>query len=535
MICALCGERDAVLFIRRSRGDSSEDLALCAECAKGRGLSAGKGRLELRIEELLDPPAEAGAAPAAACPTCGLGVEELRREGRLGCASCASAFRAELGRSLRARRRPPFYRGRRDGPPAADAATSEAAAPLSPPADALEAAALSSRLAAALAAEDYELAASLRDGLAARGALLPLPGAAAFDLAGREGPEGDVVLWTEVRISRNWPDLVFPGRAAGPSPSRERARALFGGRPDWSLQPLAAAGDSGRRALVEAGYLSRAYAAEPEAFVALSGSLYCLFDEADHLRLRARLAGFHAAAALDEATRQARRLELAAEAAGLPFAFDEDFGYLASRLEECGLGAVLGACLHLPALAVSGLAERAFRPALAAGFALRGFYGAETGSAGDLYELSTERAYGLSEEELAAGFEMAVRGLVAAERRARAELLASRREELLDIAGRALGTLRYCRFLSAAEGAAQLSALRLGLLAGVVVGAEPADLAGLLGGLGPGGLALRSRGPAAAPGKPGSRGLSRLDSADRLRARLAGEAVAGLELKAGGE
>ncbi|MBL8965837.1 MAG: hypothetical protein JNG85_02440, partial [Spirochaetaceae bacterium] len=270
-------------------------------------------------------------------------------------------------------------------------------------------------------------------------------------------------------------------------------------------------------------------------------SLYCLFDEADHLRLRARVSGFGAAPVLAEATRHARRLELAAEAAGMPFAFDEDFGHLASRFEECGLGAVLGACLHLPSLAVSGLAERAFRPALAAGFALRGFYGADKGSAGDLYELSTEQSCGLSEEELADGFEKAVRGLVAAERRARAELVASRREELLDIVGRALGTLRYCRFLSAAEGAAQLSALRLGLLAGVARGAEPAALAGLLGSLGPGGIALRSQGftgvagAAEAAGRPGARGPGRLDSADRLRARLAGEAVSGLELSLGGE
>ena len=609
MICAICGEREAALFIRRSRGDSSEDLALCEECAKRRGLSAGNGRIELRIEELLAPEAEAGTGLPAACPSCGLGVEELRREGRLGCPSCVATFRAELGRILRSSAKPPFFRG---VAPAAGAESAVRAAPAHKPAPEpgpeartgelaearLSEPALEASLEAALAAEAYELAASIRDSLAklnaagaapgsanpptaaaaapsataappagagpavpsaaegpaAAGGAFPaaaaepfalIRGAPGFVLSGGEGSDADVVLWTKARVARNLSGLAFPGAGSESAPSRKIAAPVAAALEDWRLLSLASAGEAARRALVETGFVSRAYALDPGALLAYSGRepFYCLFDEIDHLRLVARLPGLSPQAALGLALSRAAAFEAAAGARGFEPAFDEEFGYLSARTADLGSGVALTATLHLPALAVAGLAERAFRPVLAAGFALRGFYGAETGSAGDLYEVSTERAYGLSPAELAEGLEAVLRPLVKAERRARAELAGPRREDLLDLAGRALGLLRYCRRLPAAEAQAHVSALRLALLAGVAESgvaesgvaeagvaqavaaggsapaATPEALAGLLVSLGPGCLALR-----------GASALADAAEAERQRARLAERAVAALVL-----
>jgi len=574
MICAICGEREAALFIRRSRGDSSEDLALCEECAKRRGLSAGNGRIELRIEELLAPEAEAGTGLPAACPSCGLGVEELRREGRLGCPSCVATFRAELGRILRSSAKPPFFRG---VAPAAGAESAVRAAPAHKPAPEpgpeartgelaearLSEPALEASLEAALAAEAYELAASIRDSLAKLNAAGAAPGSAnpptaaaaepfalirgapGFVLSGGEGSDADVVLWTKARVARNLSGLAFPGAGSESAPSRRIAAPVAAALEDWRLLSLASAGEAARRALVETGFVSRAYALDPGALLAYSGRepFYCLFDEIDHLRLVARLPGLSTRAALGLALSRAAAFEAAAGARGFEPAFDEEFGYLSARTADLGSGVALTATLHLPALAVAGLAERAFRPVLAAGFALRGFYGAETGSAGDLYEVSTERAYGLSPEELAEGLEAVLRPLVKAERRARAELAGPRREDLLDLAGRALGLLRYCRRLPATEAQAHVSALRLALLAGVAESgvaesgvaeagvaqavaaggsapaATPEALAGLLASLGPGCLALR-----------GASALADAAEAERQRARLAERAVAALVL-----
>src|SRR5208337_1260464 len=101
--CVQCGEREALVFIRR-RGEGGEgcDMALCESCAKGRGISAGKGSLELSIDDLIGDNLESPPGPGAGafCPSCGLDVATLRREGRLGCAGCADAFFDEISKAV---------------------------------------------------------------------------------------------------------------------------------------------------------------------------------------------------------------------------------------------------------------------------------------------------------------------------------------------------------------------------------------------------------------------------------------------------
>ena len=181
MICDRCGKREASVFIRR---EGSGEFSLCAECAREQGISAEDGRLRISLEDLFSPPPESPERPGrrTVCATCGIRLEEVRKSGRIGCPACYDSFREELTAFLQRRGRKGPYRGavpRRFaafGKPSAGLSPADASAvpvgtavpdtrrnpaAVRDPGPARED--LSGRLRDALDAEDYELAARLRD------------------------------------------------------------------------------------------------------------------------------------------------------------------------------------------------------------------------------------------------------------------------------------------------------------------------------------------------------------------------------------
>ena len=384
MICASCGEREASVFMSRSSGGESAGLALCEVCARKRGLSAGQGKIEINIEDLLSAPRQAdGSRPPASCSVCGMSLAELRKEGRLGCSACADIFRADLERHFRARSVAPFFR---DLPYNIDERAT--------------------RPARRFAEENHSDLLSGADALIEASLLADLS-QSRRKAAGAEAPSSqsgdlDVVLWSEARLSRNFSGLPF-GQACVPEVE------------GLDLIPLVSVSEPVKRALVENSRISRGYAFEADSRIAVDREpRRCfLFGKADQLCVVARLPGLAARDAYSLA-----REGLEGKDWGRAFAFDPEFGYLSSRVEGCGTGLGLSAELHLPALAASGLVDKALRSLMAAGFAVRGFYGAEAGSAGDLYEVSTDWSYGVKAADMASSFDDSLTRLAESEKRA---------------------------------------------------------------------------------------------------------------------
>lgn len=149
------------MFLTQIVNGQVTDLVLCEECARKKGLfdpqaltfsekffpEAFKKRVDDIVRELTEG-REPAAAPASCdvlthCPACGFPLETYRKTGRLGCPDCYSVFAREL--------EPDF-------PAAADDGSEPA-----PAADSREA--LERQLREAVAREDYETAAALRDRL----------------------------------------------------------------------------------------------------------------------------------------------------------------------------------------------------------------------------------------------------------------------------------------------------------------------------------------------------------------------------------
>jgi protein arginine kinase activator len=513
--CVQCGEREALVFIRR-RGEGGEgcDMALCESCAKGRGISAGKGSLELSIDDLIGDSLESPPGPGsgAFCPSCGLDVATLRREGRLGCAGCADAFFDEISKAV--------GRGTAGRPREPAIGRGFAASAFTDP----EPARLRSELEAAIASEDYEKAARLRDELALSdfgAAAPPEPPSFSADFAydpraflGAEGAEDDVALSSSAIVYRDIADLPFPGSPRGPSsPSRAALleKILSYGR--WRSATMAELGPVARRSLSERGIVPRGYAADDEAVLLSSASrgVFALLDEGDHLRVRSVHPGLDARGALGQALALADRLET-----DLGFARKDGIGWICSRVSDCGLACSVSATMHIPAIVAAGMRDRLFRSLMSDGVSIRGSYSSGEESAGSVYELSVDPSGASSIDELAGGLDSAAAKVIAAERRAREEIAEKGRDALVDAEGRAFGIARHCRLLGADEAASVLSVLRLAALRASLSGADHRIIGSLLPALGPGSVALSS----------GLREIPPAATLDFLRARIVKDALA---------
>ena len=168
MLCEECGERESTYTVSVLMGEERTTRHLCPECMArmNAGIAAGNIRNLLstlmaaigtagRQSEEETPEQETNPAEDIICPRCGTALSAFRKSGHLGCAGCYQAFRAQLqpmleqihGKAQHAGRRPlrtqqeQQTRSRREQ--------------------------LTRLMAQAVAAEDFETAAQLRDQLRA--------------------------------------------------------------------------------------------------------------------------------------------------------------------------------------------------------------------------------------------------------------------------------------------------------------------------------------------------------------------------------
>lgn len=157
MLCDICGEKDAVIKVRRSWGRQSDELELCEVCATAIGVEPQADMPTLSVEELVAGAfnTEGEDEEDARCDGCGRLYRDIRRTGEVGCAQCYAVFEGSIRSILERRPSPAQHTGKY-------------------PERLLvykrffvDRERLRRRLEAAVAAEEYEQAARLRDELAA--------------------------------------------------------------------------------------------------------------------------------------------------------------------------------------------------------------------------------------------------------------------------------------------------------------------------------------------------------------------------------
>jgi len=286
------------------------------------------------------------------------------------------------------------------------------------------------------------------------------------DTARRKGPHDRIVTSSRVRLARNLKDALFPGWAK----KAERVRVLEMIQP--TLAELAIMGDVlavsmdslnplDKQILVERHLISREHAAKGagSGLVLNRDETYCvMINEEDHLRMQALRPGLQLRAAWAAVDQLDSELEQK-----LPYAFNNDWGYLTACPTNLGTAVRASAMLHLPGVVLAEQVNPIIQSVNKLGLAVRGLYGEGTEALGNVFQVSNQMTLGETESAIVERLEKVLLQIIEHEENARTVLLEKKPKLIYNHIGRAYGILANAHSISSKETMNLLSLMRLGL------------------------------------------------------------------------
>ncbi len=91
MLCSKCHKNEATVFYKQNINGEVQEYALCSECAGEQGI----GFTGLNLFGSMFAPSVT-EYQRKRCTLCGSTIEEIKNNGKTGCAECYSVFSAEL-------------------------------------------------------------------------------------------------------------------------------------------------------------------------------------------------------------------------------------------------------------------------------------------------------------------------------------------------------------------------------------------------------------------------------------------------------
>ncbi|GAB6085540.1 protein arginine kinase [Alkaliphilus crotonatoxidans] len=289
------------------------------------------------------------------------------------------------------------------------------------------------------------------------------------------GPESDIVISSRVRIARNVAEIPFPqllDEETGQRVIQQVYEAVIGGntalKKDFKLIEMKNLNKIDRLNYVEKHLISPDLAKKSPLGGVLVNSeetISILINEEDHVRIQCLLPGLQ----LEEAWSLADKVDDLIEER-VPYAFNEQIGYLTSCPTNLGTGIRASVMMHLPALHMTGYINGVFQASSQIGIAVRGIYGEGTEFLGSIFQISNQVTLGLSEEELIKNLKDVSKQIIQKERMIRENLLNEKRMELEDRVHRAYGILTNARVISTGEAMRYISDVKLGIGMNLVEG-----------------------------------------------------------------
>jgi protein arginine kinase len=281
------------------------------------------------------------------------------------------------------------------------------------------------------------------------------------------GPDSDIAISSRIRLARNIANMPFPivaskhdkmQVAAAVENAIEQSDSLGSSFLSYDIEKLS---EIDRQILLERRLVSREFIANRggELLVVKNDeSCGVMVNEEDHLRIQVLAPGLQ----LEHVWKIINELDNRLSGS-LPYAFDEQLGFLTSCPTNVGTGLRASVMLHLPALRLSGQINAAIQGISKLGLAVRGIFGEGSDNLGNLFQISNQSTMGETEQQIIFRLSKVIRQVINHEKNSRASLMKNKRYFLLDHVGRAYGTLRRSYILSSAEALDSLSALRTGV------------------------------------------------------------------------
>ena len=187
-----------------------------------------------------------------------------------------------------------------------------------------------------------------------------------------------------------------------------------------------------------------------------------MINEEDHLRIQVFSCGLDLENTLNLAIEIDERLGKL-----LDYATSKKYGYLTSCPSNCGTGLRASVMVHMPALEKTKSIEKVLRAISNFEINIRGIYGENSKSLGDMYQISNKKTLGVTEQDIVKNLKVVVEKIVKQERMAR-KFLTKDKIELEDEIYRSYGILSNCRKISSEETLKLLSNVKLGTDLGIL-------------------------------------------------------------------
>ena len=181
-----------------------------------------------------------------------------------------------------------------------------------------------------------------------------------------------------------------------------------------------------------------------------------MIGEEDHLRIQVFSSGLDLGNTLNLAIELDEKIEDI-----LGYAISKKYGYLTSCPTNVGTGLRASVMLHLPALKATGNVNKILEAVSSLRVAIRGTYGENSETSGDMYQISNKQTLGITEKEIVQNLKAIVEQVIRQEREAR-KFLTKDEISLEDKIYRNYGVLSNCRKISSEETSNVLSWIKLG-------------------------------------------------------------------------
>lgn len=284
----------------------------------------------------------------------------------------------------------------------------------------------------------------------------------------QSGKESDVAISTRIRFARNLNGFKFNLTEKQDIEKLENKikDSLYGIGYGLKFFKLSDMDNITKMSLVEKNILSPEFVMKKNDIGSIlindEENICIMINEEDHLRIQVFSAGFDIENTLNLAIELDEKLNET-----LGYAVSKQYGYLTQSPSDCGTGLRASVMVHLPGLKLTENIEKVFHAISNFGINIRGIYGENSKSIGDIFQISNEQSLGISEKEIAKNLKVIVEKVINQERSAR-KLFGKNAIDLEDKVYRSYGVLSNCRKIGLNETLELLSDVKLGVDLGIL-------------------------------------------------------------------
>ncbi len=278
--------------------------------------------------------------------------------------------------------------------------------------------------------------------------------------------DSDVAKSTRIRFARNIAGFPFKLKNKEMKEALENKIKdnLYGIGYGLKFFKLKDMDDITKMSLVEKNIISPEFVSNKDGSILINDeeNICIMIGEEDHLRIQVFNYGLDLENTLNLAIELDEKINET-----LGYAISKKYGYLTACPTNVGTGLRASVMLHLPALEHTGNVRNILNSVSNFGISIRGIYGENSKSTGDMYQISNRQTLGITEKEIIDRVKVIAEKIIEQERKAR-RMLTDNKIEFEDMIYRSYGILSNCRKISSKETRELLSNIKLGVDLGIL-------------------------------------------------------------------